>query len=271
MPAIVAKNIEASASYAVWPKYSICTLVTDSNLYRQMLESFVEAGFIADIAEYLYIDNSVANTVDAYTGINKFICVAKGQYIIICHQDILLDFDRIEQLEKCISQLNELDQNWALLGNAGGVNFLKLAIRITDHSFSNARIGDFPVKVQSLDENFILIRKDANLGTSKDMHGFHLYGLDLCFLAMIRGYSAYVVDFHLNHLGAGKIDENFHFCKNSMIKKYQKSFAGKYYRTACGRLYLSGNTISNRILNHWRILKWVRKYHRLKRRFIADP
>jgi hypothetical protein len=77
MPAIVAKNIEASASCAVWPKYSICTLVSDSNLYRQMLESFVEAGFTADIAEYLYIENSAANIVDAYTGfINTLFSIA---------------------------------------------------------------------------------------------------------------------------------------------------------------------------------------------------
>lgn len=271
MPPIDAKNIEVSASYAVWPKYSICTLVTDSNLYRQMLESFVEAGFIADIAEYLYIDNSVANTVDAYAGINQFLSVAKGQYIIICHQDILLEYDRIEQLEKCISQLNELDPNWALLGNAGGVHFGKLAIRITDPFGANTRIGDFPAKVQSLDENFILIRKDANLGTSKDIYGFHLYGLDLCLLAMIRGYSAYVVDFHLNHLGAGKIDENFHACKKLLIKKYQKTFSGKYYRTTCTRFYLSGNTISNRILNNRYITTLVRLYYFLKRRFIAYP
>lgn len=267
---IFAKNIQVPSTNAVWPKYSICTLVTNINLYQKMIDSFVKAGFITDIAEYLYIDNSISNTFDAYSGINKFLFFAKGQYIIICHQDILLEYDRIEQLEKCISQLNDYDPNWALLGNAGGVNFLKLAIRITDHTFDNARIGGFPAKVQSLDENFILIRKDANLGTSKDICGFHLYGLDLCLLATIRGYTAYVVDFHLNHLGAGEVDNNYHVCKNIIIKKYERAFIGRYYRTTCGRLYLSANSISNCILNHWRVLKLVRKYYHLKRRFIAD-
>src|SRR5208337_3642549 len=220
MPSIVTRNIETSVNQGVWPKYLICTLVTDWNHYQQMLDSFMEAGFTCDIAEYLYMDNRGTNTIDAYSGINKFLSIAKGWYVILCHQDILLEYDRIEQLEKCISQLNDLDPNWALLGNAGGIHLGKVATRITDPHGANTRVGDLPAKVQSLDENFILIRKDANLGTSKDLHGFHLYGLDLCLLAMFRGYSAYVVDFHLRHLSPGKFDADFFVCKNRIIAKY---------------------------------------------------
>jgi len=271
MTAIVATNIESYVSEAVSPKYSICTLITDKNIYRQMLESFVEVGFTADIAEYLYIDNSITNTIDAYSAINKFLSIAQGRYIIVCHQDIRLEYDRIEQLEKCISQLNELDPNWALLGNAGGIHLGKVAMRITDPHGANTRMGDLPAKVQSLDENFILIRKDANLGTSKDMHGFHLYGLDLCLLAMIRGYSAYVVDFHLRHLSPGKFDADFLVCKNRIIAKYQKTILGKFFQTTGTPLYVSGSAILNRIFNHRYILKMVNKYCYYKRRLQIEP
>jgi len=271
MPLIVTKNIHASAIDAISPKYSICTIVTDRNRYQQMLESFADGGFNNNIAEYLYIDNIVANAVDAYTGINKFLSVAKGQYIIVCHQDILLGYDRIEQLEKCISQLNELDPNWALLGNAGGVRLGKVASRITDPHGDNTRVGNFPAMVQSLDENFILIRKEANLGTSKDLHGFHLYGLDLCLLAMIRGYSAYVVDFHLRHLSPGKFDEDYHACKNIVIEKYQKVLRGKFYQTTGTFLYLSGNAIFNYIINNGFLLKLINKFFYYKRLFHKKP
>jgi hypothetical protein len=265
MTAIVANNIEAYVREAVSPKYSICTLVTDKNIYQHMLESFVEAGFTSDIAEYLYIDNSITNTMDAYAGINKFLAIAQGRYIIVCHQDILLDYDRIEQLERCISQLNNLDPNWALLGNAGGLRLGKVASRITDPHGVDTRVGDLPAKVQSLDENFILMRKDANLGTSKDMTGYHLYGMDLCLLAMIRGYAAYVVDFHLRHLSPGKFDADFRVCKNLIIDKYHKKIPWKYYQTPGTFLFLSSSTILNRILNHSCIIKLINKYFYYRR------
>jgi hypothetical protein len=266
MSAIVSRNIGA-ANGLVSPRYSICTLVTDWNLYQQMLDSFREAGFASDIAEYLHIDNRGANTTDAYNGINRFLTIAQGRYVILCHQDILLEYDRIEQLEKCISQLNDLDPNWALLGNAGGVHLGKIAVRITDPGRANDKTAGLPAKVQALDENFILIRRDANLGTSRDLSGFHLYGLDLCLLSAIRGYSAYVIDFHLRHLSAGNFDEVFHASKNLLIEKYRKIFPWKYYQTSFIFLFLSGNAVLNRILNHRYILALIAKYFAHKRRF----
>jgi hypothetical protein len=53
------------ANETVLPRYSICTLLTDKNLYQQMVESFTKAGFTPDISEYLYLDNSITNAADA--------------------------------------------------------------------------------------------------------------------------------------------------------------------------------------------------------------
>lgn len=248
-------NIDALLNQDYLPKYSVCTLVTQKNLYQSMVNSFIAAGFTSAISEYIYIDNTKSNTTDAYGGINKFLSIARGQFIIICHQDILLEYDRIEQLESCISQLNDLDPNWGLLGNAGGIKRGKSAIRITDPSGPNRRTAKLPAKVQSLDENFILIRKDANLGASRDLHGFHLYGLDLCLQAMMRGYSAYVVDFHLRHLSPGNFGADYYACKNSVIKKYQKIFPWNYYQTPGSPIFLSGNVFLNRTLNNQSIQK----------------
>ena len=221
-----------------------------------MLESFAKGGFDPDITEYLYIDNSITNAADAYSGINEFLSMAKGRYIIICHQDIVLVNHNLAQLEKCIAELNKLDAKWALLGNAGGKSLGCLSLRLKDpHGDNNT--GGFPVKVQSLDENFILVRKDANLGGSSDLGGFHLYGFDLCFMAAMRGYSAYVVDFHFQHLSPGKISQDFINSRSRIIGKYQQLFSGRFFQTTCTSFYLSGNAMLNSIFNHKRIIKWL--------------
>jgi hypothetical protein len=162
----------------------------------------------------------------------------------------------LAQLENCIDELNKLDPKWALLGNAGGQSFGYISLRLTDpHGDHNT--GGFPMKVQSLDENFILIRKDANLGASSDMEGFHFYGFDLCLVAAMRGYSAYVVDFHLHHLSPGKISQDFIKSKSRIIGKYQQLFSGRFFQTTCTSFYLSGNALLNSIFNHPRIIKWL--------------
>ena len=73
----------------IHPKYSICTLLTEVEQYRDALSSFRDAGFVEPECEFLYIDNSLENKYDAYEGVNKFLQIAKGDYIILCHQDII--------------------------------------------------------------------------------------------------------------------------------------------------------------------------------------
>src|SRR4028118_400925 len=261
MHSIKATDIRTLVNETVLPRYSICTLLTDKALYQQMLESFAKAGFTPDITEYLYLDNSITNVADGYSGVNEFLTMAKGRYIIICHQDIVLINDNLAHLENCIAELNKLDPKWALLGNAGGQSLGCLSLRVTD-SHGNNNTGGFPMKVQSLDENFILVRKDANLGASSDLDGFHLYGFDLCFMAAMRGYSAYVVDFRLQHLSPGKISQDFINCRSRIIGKYQQLFSGRFFQTTCTSFYLSGNAMLNSIFNYQPIIKWLEDVYR---------
>src|SRR5262249_7681880 len=71
-------------------RYSICTLVTRPDLYAEMIQSFRSYGFDEPDCEFLYLDNTRGNSFDAYSGNNMFLNVARGQFIILCHQDILL-------------------------------------------------------------------------------------------------------------------------------------------------------------------------------------
>lgn len=243
---------------ATQPRFSICTMVTDLPMYQQMLASFQQAGFVEPDCEFLWLDNSQRNIADAYTAIRRFLFEAQGQYIILCHQDILLNQDRLPQLEQCIAELDQLDLQWGLLGNAGGVSLGKIVHRISDPHGGNLNSGNFPHRVQALDENFILLKRSTNPGISSDLTGFHMYGLDLCLQAEIRGYHAYVVDFHLTHLGKGTRDASFYQQRDALIDKYQRVFAPTWLQTTCTPLFVSGSRWLNKLLNRPTQIKWAK-------------
>jgi len=230
-------------------EFSICTLVTNMDEYNEMLKSFNTAGFDDLNCEFLYIDNSNENKYDAYSGLNKFLNIAIGKYIILCHQDILLNFDNIEVLSTRIKEINEIDPNWAILANAGYKDFNNIALRITDPWGTNRNIGTFPSKVNSIDENFILVKNDANLTLSNDIGGFHLYGTDLVVIADILGYTSYVIDFHLYHKSGGNANESFYKNKQRFIKKYTKVTTSKFIRTPVTMFIITSFNFLNYICN----------------------
>jgi hypothetical protein len=156
-------------------RYSICTLVTDPERYSDLVSSFIAHGFAPTECEFLYLDNSAGNRFDAYQGVNLFLRVALGDYIIICHQDIELLNDGRDRLDAVIGELDKIEPTWGVFGNAGGLPSGGLARRISDPQAEDDRQGGpFPIPVVSLDENFIVVRADANIAASADLRGFHL-------------------------------------------------------------------------------------------------
>ncbi len=255
------------------PEFSVCTFVTDKNQYAGMLASFRNAGFGDDCCEYLYIDNTDSNKYSAYSGIHRFFRSAGGRYLIVCHQDIRLDFDHIDDLRRIIREMNRYDPDWAILGNAGGAAPGKIVVRITDrHYGKDAKIGHFPARVSSLDENFILVRTDAGIGISHDLSGFHMYGTDLCQIASVLGYSAYVVDFHLRHIGGEsfgqigkKTDESpdgLYGIRSELIRKYTRAFRPRWIQSTCTVVHISGSSLRNFWANRKFIYSIRKRLHR---------
>lgn len=158
------------------PKFSICTLVTDELQYAEMLDSFVNFGFYPADCEYLYIDNTECNVFDAYASYQHFLNEAAGEILIRCHQDVELIADDRDRLEERLEELEAIDPNWAVCGNAGGVALGLFAIRISDPHGDNHSVGSFPSRVVASDENFLVVKRSANLAISRDLSGFHLYG-----------------------------------------------------------------------------------------------
>lgn len=233
-------------------RYSICTLVTRKHEYLEMLNTFINAGFTEDICEYLVVDNSEHNAMDAYQGINSFLQNAAGEFIILCHQDILLtNKDDKQLLDRRIAEITAIDPTWAVLGNAGAADRLynRLAIKIAYPSGLIDIKGQVPQKVCSLDENFMLVKNSANLALSSDIGGYHLYGLDLCMVAKLLGYSAYVIDFLLIHKSTGNVDQSFKDTLTRVKKKYTLFMKGRYMNTTIAKFYLSGSKFWNVVFN----------------------
>ena len=224
-------------------KFTIGTLVTDAAQYKNCLKSFEEAGFGRDDCQYLYVDNSSFNSHSAYSGLNHILNHASGEFIVLCHQDVVLDFDRRGELERRLHELSAIDPFWGIAGNAGGVSSGELAIRITDPHGADQKTHEFPQAVKSVDENFIVLRADARLAFSADLGGFHLYGTDVCLLADVQGYNSYVIDFHLRHLSRGNKSPSFFESETAISRKYGRAFASRWVQTTCTLINFTGNPL----------------------------
>lgn len=229
--------------------FSVCTLVTDPAAYGRMRRSFQRAGFTEKDTEFLFLNNSAGNVADGYAGLNHFLRAAGGRYVIICHQDVALDFDDRAVLERRLADMDARDPDWAVLGNAGYGNFAENLCRLTDPWGHNRKLGGLPCQARSLDENFLVVKNEANLALSHDLRGFHLYATDLCTIARILGWNSYVVDFHLRHMSGGYGGAQLMAAKRSFIAKYARHVKPFALRTQCTQLIVTGSALVNCILN----------------------
>lgn len=220
-------------------RYTIATLVNDLAQYDAMRASFMAGGFGPADCEYLYIDNTGPAQTCAYRGLDAALAAARGQHVILCHQDVRLLADGREELDLRLAELNRLDPSWALAGNAGGVRPGVLAIRITDPHGANQRIGTFPERVATLDENFIVVRRASRVGFSRELTGFHLYGADICLMAEVAGHAAYVIDFHLVHLSGGVKSPAFYEARERFREKWRRVLSPRWIQTTCTLIRLS--------------------------------
>ena len=212
-------------------QFTIATLVRDGAQYDEMLRSFQNGGFIQG-CEYLALDNRGGNRFEAYGGIRLILEQALGRHVIVCHQDVRLIKDGYSDLLARLGELDLLDPLWAIVGNAGATD-QGIAKRISDPHGEDQHSGELPQRTLSLDENFLVIKRSAMIAPSADLAGFHLYGTDLCLQARMRGHSAYVIDYHLRHLGRGTIGRDYYLCLEALEDKYARVLKPGMIKTTC--------------------------------------
>ena len=246
------KKIDIQKEYK--HKFEFYTLVTRFDEYEEMVISAKKAGFDRDDVNFYYFDNKNSNDFDGYSGINHALKVSNAEYIIFCHQDIIFNYDDYDKLMQCIDELNNLDNNWAVAGNAGANEIGNVYIKIIDPNGSHSQ-GPFPKKVKCLDENFIIINMRKNVACSNNLNGFHLYGLDLCQNADILGLNSYVINFLLEHKSAGKVDDKFYKSFENYTKIQKDRKKTKLYTTLCATRFISNSSLLNNFLN----IRFIRK------------
>lgn len=229
--------------------YSICTLVSRPSLYAQMVQSFQRNGFTADRCEFLYIDNSGGNAGDGYTGLNRLLGQAKGRHVVLCHQDIIAR-DGIDQLDTCLAALTETQPDWAVAGNAGLDHKRQRFMRITDRNRLDFRSPGLPAAVETLDENFLVVRAETSVRFSRDLEGFHLYGTDLALQAAVGGHSVWVIDYHVEHLAKGTFDRSFPDCAEAFEAKYLRAFKPRALRTTATKVGVGKRDLESRLRRH---------------------
>lgn len=241
--------------------FSICTLVTNWDEYNEMRQSFERKGFTADCCEYLIADNSNGNVYDAYTAINRFFSLSSADYTILIHQDTIC-YDTCGHLLDILKKMDAVDDKWAVCGNAGGVYPGKKILYLNELGIDHKYPG-LPLKVDSLDENFMVVKNKARLSVSNNLSGFHLYGTDICLIARFLGYTAYIIPFYIRHNSNGNFS-NLYEDQAKFIGVYQKKFINKIMRTTCLKFYLSNNDFKNKVYNKRGIFFLVKAFYKLK-------
>lgn len=227
----------------VKPRYTIATLVNDEMQYGAMLTSFRAGGFVEPEVEFL----AARAAPSAPQGLNALLAAANGSFVVLCHQDVRLIADGRDVLDRSLADLADHDPTWALAGNAGGVAPGRLAMSITDPHGRGRRLGPLPARAMSLDENFIVVRTEAGLRFSRDLDGFHLYGADICLVADVLGWSAWVIDFHLEHLSPGRKDQTFSQAERRFRAKWSRALRPRWMQTTCTLARLSGSPIGHQL------------------------
>ena len=181
-------------------QFAISVLTNNLEMYEQMKATFVTGGFNDANCRFLVFDNSDSNRYEPFSVYNQILSEAIEPYLIFCHQDVLLNKGHgIEQLTQVIETMNRDYPSWAVLGNAGMTSDFKRILHISN-LYEEYSFPSLPQRVVTLDENFLVVKRAANLRVSSEFSGFHFYGADLCLHAMRAGFSCHVVDFHLTHI-----------------------------------------------------------------------
>ncbi|MCG2617958.1 glycosyltransferase family 2 protein [Terrimonas sp. NA20] len=236
-------------------RFSVCSIVTNTQEFEEMKISFEQCGFEKG-CEYIIADNTKGNQFDAYTAINRFIREAKGEYIIIVHQDVRC-IDRADSLSQILNDLSAKDPKWAVCGNAGAAGYHR-DVRYIVNAGKTITHENLPMRVFSLDENLLIIRRSANIVVSSNLSGFHMYAADLCLLADHLGYNCYVIPFMAEHLSLGNL-KDLALHKKNFLDQYGYKMRSRFIQTPSTKFVLCKSPRSNRLSNgpFFFLVKWI--------------
>lgn len=209
--------------------------------------------------ELITIDNTNGRFKSASEALNYGGERAKGKYIMFIHQDVcLLTNDWLEKAETFLNEVLDL----GIAGVAGvcktkikqkykiGIEMVPEvgAIGMVYHGLEKKpwkynKSFEKPVKVQTLDEQILIIPKNVFSRIKFDekiCDGWHLYGVDYSLSIKRFNIEPYVLPLPVQHRSPGSITKEYYKVLNRILKKHKKQ---EIIYTTCGSWY------TNNLLN----------------------
>lgn len=194
--------------------FTIITPVYDLDNYRDFAAS-LRSQIGSHSVELLAIPNFYNIFDSAYKALNIAGDIANGKIIIYCHDDIVVNTDWLQRIKNKIQELENAQVPIGVLGPAGitkneeGVYFLVDENNVVLPKFhkpqASAVLGDKTrYEVQTLDELCLITLKKNNLRFDDELlSGWHFYGANICFKALLEGLHNFVIDAFCHHKSDG--------------------------------------------------------------------
>lgn len=177
------------------PKFTMAVMCNDQAILQRNL---LASDLVNKQQAELLIDADASSAALSY---NRALDRAGSDIVIFAHQDVYFPPGWIEQLERAIARVEQIDPDWALIGAIGMSHDARHVGEVWSTG-QGAKIGaavSTPEPVQSLDELVIVMRRAAGLRFDGALPGFHLYGTDIVQTALAAGKGAYVCHLPVVH------------------------------------------------------------------------
>jgi len=156
---------------------------------------------VADNCTPLVVENA-RNAAVAY---NYILDVAASEWVVLVHQDVYAGPGLVQALESAVESITALTPRCGVLG-VYGIDAKGEAKGFLYSTGLGRLIGVpqvNPVRVRTLDEVVLVMRRAIGLRFDENVPGFHLYGTDICLEAERWGYENYVVPVFCVHNSNG--------------------------------------------------------------------
>jgi hypothetical protein len=126
---------------------------------------------------------------------------------IFLHPDVFLPDGFLGNLFQKILILEKVDPNWGVIGSAGvpawwtpwvGTLDDRIASSIRDFN-GQYNTGRDSLRLQSLDESLLVLRRSAAVKFDANLPGFDFYGTDICLTASRNGRQSYLLNVRIDH------------------------------------------------------------------------
>lgn len=254
-------------------RFSIISLVNNPRQYAELTADLAAQQFAKPV-ERIEIPNVEQQHTCLATPVNQALGTARGEFAIVCHQDLRVPANWLARIDRFLEQLEGQDEKVGIVGMAGAgktrsrswgaVYLFNMYDGTPDASLSEAdyyraQHGDY-CEVQCLDELCLIFRPARGFRfDDRTCDHFHWYGADLCLEAISRGFRNYAIDAPCLHISDGISNlippaaaAQFRAGSLKLFKKWSRTFP--YWRTTTADF----NSRENEIFF------WVSKYLKLR-------